>query len=77
MEFKVLKLGPTPRTLYLEEYRKSRFVLWSVISSAKRQYKDKVTNLQGSNNRNVCAGLKTITDYKRKTSSAEVSLHLR
>ncbi|XP_034448676.1 uncharacterized protein LOC117766073 [Hippoglossus hippoglossus] len=57
----------------LEEYRKSRYTLRSVIRSAKRHYRDKVeSHYQGSNTRNMRAGLKTISDYKRKTSSAEV-----
>ncbi|KAI3351496.1 hypothetical protein L3Q82_020345, partial [Scortum barcoo] len=57
----------------LEEYRKSRYALWRAISSAKRQYRDKVeSHYQGSNTRSMWAGLKTLTDYKRKISSAEV-----
>ncbi|KAI3368019.1 hypothetical protein L3Q82_026845 [Scortum barcoo] len=48
----------------LEEYRNS---------SAKRQYRDKVeSHYKGSNTRSMWAGLKTLTDYKKKISSAEV-----
>ncbi len=69
-----LKHGPTPTTTTdLEEYRKSRYTFRRAISSAKRQYREKVeSTYQGSNIRNMWAWLKTITDYKRKTSSAEV-----
>ncbi|KAI3365964.1 hypothetical protein L3Q82_009797, partial [Scortum barcoo] len=43
------------------------------ISSAKRQYRDKVeSHYKGSNTRSMWAGLKTLTDYKKKISSAEV-----
>ncbi|XP_034427391.1 uncharacterized protein LOC117753423 [Hippoglossus hippoglossus] len=57
----------------LEEYRKSRYALRSAISSAKRFYRDKVeSHYKGSNTRNMWAGLKTISDYKAKTSSADV-----
>ncbi|XP_034446020.1 uncharacterized protein LOC117764401 isoform X1 [Hippoglossus hippoglossus] len=57
----------------LEEYRKSRYALRSAISSAKRHYRDKVeSHYKGSNTRNMWAGLKTISDYKAKTSSADV-----
>ncbi|XP_053290725.1 uncharacterized protein LOC128450974 isoform X2 [Pleuronectes platessa] len=57
----------------LEEYSKSRYVLRSAISSAKRLYRDKVeSHYKGSNTRNMWAGLRTITDYKAKTSSADV-----
>ncbi len=48
-------------------------MLWRATGCAKRQYRDKVEPCyRGSNSRNMWAGLKTITDYKRKTSSAEV-----
>ncbi|KAI3373005.1 hypothetical protein L3Q82_023461, partial [Scortum barcoo] len=58
----------------LEEYRKSRYALRRAISSAKRQYRDKVeSHYKGSNTRSMWAGLKTITDYKKKISSAEHS----
>ncbi|KAI3372128.1 hypothetical protein L3Q82_006984 [Scortum barcoo] len=57
----------------LEEYRKSRYALGRAISSAKRQYRDKVeSHYKGSNTRSMWAGLKTLTDYKKKISSAEV-----
>ncbi|KAI3359191.1 hypothetical protein L3Q82_002720 [Scortum barcoo] len=57
----------------LEEYRKSRYALRRAISSAKRQYRDKVeSHYKGSNTRSMWAGLKTLTDYKKKISSAEV-----
>ncbi|KAI3376373.1 hypothetical protein L3Q82_016855 [Scortum barcoo] len=58
----------------LEEYRKSRYALRRAISSAKRQYRDKVeSHYKGSNTRSMWAGLKTLTDYKKKiSSSAEV-----
>ncbi|KAI3376425.1 hypothetical protein L3Q82_016430 [Scortum barcoo] len=56
----------------LEEYRKSRYALRRAISSAKRQYRDKVeSHYKGSNTRSMWAGLKTLTDYKKKISSAE------
>ncbi len=55
----------------LEGYLKSRYVLRRAISSAKKLYRDKVeSNYQGSNTRNMWAELRTITDYKTKTSSA-------
>ncbi|KAI3359507.1 hypothetical protein L3Q82_013908 [Scortum barcoo] len=61
------------RTRDLEEYRKSRYALRRAISSAKRQYRDKVEyHYKGSNTRSMWAGLKTLTDYKKKISSAEV-----
>ncbi|KAI3364956.1 hypothetical protein L3Q82_001120 [Scortum barcoo] len=62
----------------LEEYRKSRYALRRAISSAKRQYRDKVeSHYKGSNTRSMWAGLKTLTDYKKKISSAEDNnLHL-
>ncbi|KAI3354907.1 hypothetical protein L3Q82_004701 [Scortum barcoo] len=42
-------------------------------ASAKRQYRDKVeSHYKGSNTRSMWAGLKTLTDYKKKISSAEV-----
>ncbi|KAI3362037.1 hypothetical protein L3Q82_012372, partial [Scortum barcoo] len=42
-------------------------------SSAERQYRDKVeSHYKGSNTRSMWAGLKTLTDYKKKISSAEV-----
>ncbi|KAI3368533.1 hypothetical protein L3Q82_025542, partial [Scortum barcoo] len=57
----------------LEEYRKSRYALRRAISSAKRQYRDKAeSHYKGSNTRSMWAGLKTLTDYKKKISSAEV-----
>ncbi|KAI3351848.1 hypothetical protein L3Q82_020243 [Scortum barcoo] len=58
----------------LEEYRKSRYAaLRRAIISAKRQYRDKVeSHYKGSNTRSMWAGLKTLTDYKKKISSAEV-----
>ncbi|KAI3356766.1 hypothetical protein L3Q82_003444 [Scortum barcoo] len=58
----------------LEEYRKSRYALRRAISSStKRQYRDKVeSHYKGSNTRSMWAGLKTLTDYKKKISSAEV-----
>ncbi|KAI3369233.1 hypothetical protein L3Q82_007779 [Scortum barcoo] len=57
----------------LEEYRKSRYALRRAISSTKRQYRDKVeSHYKGSNTRSMWAGLKTLTDYKKKISSAEV-----
>ncbi|KAI3375634.1 hypothetical protein L3Q82_003953 [Scortum barcoo] len=57
----------------LEEYRKSRYALRRAISSKKRQYRDKVeSHYKGSNTRSMWAGLKTLTDYKKKISSAEV-----
>ena len=56
----------------LDEYRNSRYALRRAISSAKRQYKNKVeSDYKGSNARNMWSGLKTITDYKRTTSGAE------
>ncbi|KAI3360709.1 hypothetical protein L3Q82_012850 [Scortum barcoo] len=56
----------------LEEYRKSRYALRRAISSAKRQYRDKVeSHYKGSNTRSMWTGLKTLTDYKKKISSAE------
>ncbi|KAI3377806.1 hypothetical protein L3Q82_008949, partial [Scortum barcoo] len=56
----------------LEEYRKSRYMLRRAISSAKRQYRDKVeSHYKGSKTRSMWAGLKTLTDYKKKISSAE------
>ena len=62
-----------PWTGDLEEYRKSRYTLWSAVSIAKRHYRDKVeSHYKGSNTRNMWAGLKTISDYKGKTSSADV-----
>lgn len=43
------------------------------LSAAKRQYRDKVeSNYQGSNSTNMWAGLGTLPDYQRKTSSAEI-----
>ncbi|KAI3377239.1 hypothetical protein L3Q82_009151 [Scortum barcoo] len=51
----------------LEEYRKSRYALRRAISSTKRQYRDKVeSHYKGSNTRSMWAGLKTLTDYKKK-----------
>ncbi|KAI3363529.1 hypothetical protein L3Q82_012135 [Scortum barcoo] len=60
----------------LEEYRKSRYEVQvarrAISSSAKRQYRDKVeSHYKGSNTRSMWAGLKTLTDYKKKISSAE------
>ncbi len=47
-------------------------MLWRAIRSARRQHRDMVeSNYQGSESRNVWSGLRTITDYKRKTSRAE------
>ncbi|KAI3356445.1 hypothetical protein L3Q82_017655, partial [Scortum barcoo] len=62
------------RRLQLDlEYRKSRYALRRAISSAKRQYRDKVeSHYKGSNTRSMWAGLKTLTDYKKKICSAEV-----
>ena len=55
----------------LEEHRKSRYELRRAIRSAKSQYREKVeSNFQGSNTRNMWTGLRAITDYKEKTSSA-------
>ncbi|KAI3364623.1 hypothetical protein L3Q82_011405 [Scortum barcoo] len=70
-----LKHGQTPtyNSGDLEEYRKSRYALRRAISSAKRQYRDKVeSHYKDSNTRSMWAGLKTLTDYKKKISSAEV-----
>ncbi len=65
------KHRPTLKTL--EEYRKSRYALWRAISSVKKQHRDKVESYyQGSSSRNMLARLRTITDYKRKTSSTEL-----
>ena len=48
------------------------YVLRSAIRSAKRHYRDKVkSHYQGSNTRNIWPGLKSISDYRRKSSSAE------
>ncbi|KAI3373098.1 hypothetical protein L3Q82_006425 [Scortum barcoo] len=55
----------------LEEYRKSRYALRRAISRAKGQYRDKYQGSH-SNTRSMWAGLKTLTDYKKKISSAEV-----
>ncbi|KAI3364660.1 hypothetical protein L3Q82_011442 [Scortum barcoo] len=61
----------------LEEYRKSRYALRRAISSAKRQYRDKVeSHYKDSNTRSMWAGLKTLTDYKKKISSAETCAEL-
>ncbi|KAI3368085.1 hypothetical protein L3Q82_026903 [Scortum barcoo] len=69
-------LGCTSQTTSpgdLKEYRKSRYALRRAISSAKRQYRDKVeSHYKGSNTRSMWARLKTLTDYKKKISSAEV-----
>ncbi|KAI3352083.1 hypothetical protein L3Q82_020909 [Scortum barcoo] len=50
-----------------------RALIRRAISSAKRQYRDKVeSHYKGSNTRSMWAGLKTLMDYKKKISSAEV-----
>ncbi len=50
----------------LEEYRRSSYVLWGAISSAKRQYRDEVKNYQDHNTRNMWGGLKPSQTTKRK-----------
>ncbi|KAI3356991.1 hypothetical protein L3Q82_003629 [Scortum barcoo] len=51
----------------------SRYALRRAISSAKRHYRDKVeSHYNGSNTRSMWAGLKTLTHYEKKISSAEV-----
>ncbi|KAI3362875.1 hypothetical protein L3Q82_001924 [Scortum barcoo] len=69
-----LKHGQTPTTQVIWRSTGSPGThSWRAISSAKRQYRDKVeSHYKGSNTRSMWAGLKTLTDYKKKISSAEV-----
>ncbi|KAI3368225.1 hypothetical protein L3Q82_007816 [Scortum barcoo] len=69
-----LKHGKTPTTQVIWRSTGSPGThSWRAISSAKRQYRDKVeSHYKGSNTRSMWAGLKTLTDYKKKISSAEV-----
>ena len=54
-----------------EEYKKLRYELRRAISSAKRQYKEKVeSDFKGCNTQNMWAGLRTMTDYKGAAGGA-------
>ena len=55
----------------MEQFRNSKYELRRAISSAKRQYKEKVeSDFKGCNTRNMWAGLRTMTDCKGAAGGA-------